>query len=88
MTQIESVHALQAAGFNRDQAETLIMHVEKIIDNRVATKADLVDLRSEMRLEMGKLSGSIGEVKYVCVRWIVSGMVLNSSLMYLLKHFG
>jgi len=50
---------LEALGFDRPKAEGLVQMVKQSIDEEVAKKSDLVELRSELKVEMSQLRAEL-----------------------------
>ena len=84
---------LEALGFDRPRAEGLVEMVKQSIDEEVAKKSDLVELRSELRLyisdvrtelkiEMGEIKGEIKNSRLKTIVWLGGIMFSLMSLMF------
>lgn len=53
---------LEEVGFSRDQAETTIKILVEIMEDKLATKQDLQDLKTELHQMKTELSHSMGDL--------------------------
>src|SRR4029434_84843 len=78
---VELYQALKAAGVEDDIARAAAKSVIAIEDkSQLATKADLQELRSDMRLEMA-------ELKMDLIRWSVGTMIAMGALFAAIVRF-
>ena len=54
---------LEALGFDRPRAEGLVQMVKQSIDEEVAKKADLFELKAELKLDIADMKGDIADMK-------------------------
>jgi chromosome segregation ATPase len=54
---------LEALGFDRPRAEGLVQMVKESIDEEVAKKADLLELKGELKLDIADMKGDIADMK-------------------------
>lgn len=54
---------LEALGFDRPRAEGLVQMVKESIDEEVAKKADLLELKAELKLDIADMKGDIADMK-------------------------
>ncbi len=84
---------LEALGFDRPRAEGLVQMVKQSIDEEVAKKTDLIELRSELRqyisdvrtelkLEIGEIKGEIKNSRLKTIVWLGGIMFSLISLMF------
>ena len=59
---------LEAAGFPREQAEALASEQAKLVDERLATKADILDLHGVIETSRASLSRDIAELRAATTR--------------------
>jgi hypothetical protein len=71
---------VERTGFSREQVEALAPWHEAGLDlSHLATKADLADVRTELR---GDLRGEIAAAKFDTIRWLIGvGIVQIRSLL-------
>ena len=60
---------LEAKGFNTGQVEAITEAVRAGVTGGVATKADLTELKTEIRGDMGEIRGEMGELRTE-LKWI------------------
>ena len=54
---------LEALGFDRPRAEGLVQMVKESIDEEVAKKSDLLELKAEIKLDIALMKNDIGGMK-------------------------
>ena len=54
---------LEALGFERPKAEGLVQMVKQSIDEEVAKKVDLLELKAELKLDIADMKGDIADMK-------------------------
>jgi len=54
---------LEALGFERHKAEGLVQMVKQSIDEEVAKKSDLLELKAELKMDIALMKAEIGEMK-------------------------
>jgi hypothetical protein len=87
----QTVKDLTAAGFTDAQAEALtqaLRQVQQIDLSDLATKADLADLRSEMKLEFAEVRREMAEMKTELIKWVLGiGFAQVATILAVLKLF-
>ena len=54
---------LEALGFDRPRAEGLVQMVKQSIDEEVAKKSDLIELKAEIKLDIALMKNDIADMK-------------------------
>jgi hypothetical protein len=74
---------LEKAGFSREQVEALARWHEAGIDlSHLATKADLAEVRAELKGDIAEVRREIVEAKFDTIKWIVGfGIVQTGGLI-------
>lgn len=96
MSSINVMRDLRASGITQETAEALVISIEKIVDNRAATKADIDSLRAEMRqgfhdvnlafAEQSKLfNKALNDHRYNTIFWLVGILAANGVAQWLLR---
>lgn len=87
----QTVKDLTAAGFTDSQAEALthaLRQVQQIDLSDLATKADLADLRNEVRVEFAAVRREMAEIKVDLIKWVVGiGFAQIAAILAILKLF-
>jgi len=73
---------MEGVGFSRDQAEAMAEEQAKLLDERLATKADLEALRAATSKDLGTLRSDVGkdvaEARADILKWIVGTIGLQT----------
>jgi hypothetical protein len=64
---IKYTQELEKAGFSRDQAEASVKLLIEVMDQNLATKSDLKDLRSEIKELGSSIRSDMREIEYKLV---------------------
>jgi hypothetical protein len=87
----QTVKNLTAAGFTDAQAEALtqaLRQTQQIDFSDLATKADLADLRNEMKVEFVNVRREMADVKTELIKWVVGmGFAQVAMILAVLKLF-
>ncbi len=70
-----AVKDLTEAGFNENQAEAMVATVGKAVNQSFATKADIADVKAELKADIGSLGAGFG-----AMRAELEGRILRSTL--------
>jgi hypothetical protein len=85
----QTVKDLTAAGFTDSQAEALtqaLRQVQQIDLSDFTTKADLAELRNELKLEFAAVRREMAEIKTELIKWILGiGFVQVAMILAVLK---
>ncbi len=96
----EHVKYLEAAGFTEQQAAAQVKmqseFLSSVVDNTVATKQDIAELRSELRSEIADVRTKVEQSKLSLVKWfigtaaVIAGLLITSQgmLVELVIHQG
>jgi hypothetical protein len=81
----QTVKDLTAAGFT-EALTSALRQVQQIDLSDLATKAELADLRSEMRLEFANVRREMAELKAELIKWVIGiGLAQIAAIVALLK---
>ena len=87
----QTVKDLTAAGFTDAQAEALtqaLRQVQQIDLSDLTTKADLAELRNEMKLEFAAVRRKMAETKTELIKWVLGiGFAQVAMILAVLKLF-
>src|SRR5260221_14380019 len=87
----QTVKDLTAGGFTDAQAEALtqaLRQVQQIDLSDLVTKADLADLRNEMKLEFANVRREMAEMKTELIKWVLGiGFAQVAAIVALLRLF-
>jgi hypothetical protein len=87
----QTVKDLTAAGFTDSQAEALtqaLRQVQQIDLSDLTTKADLAELRNEMKLEFAAVRREMAETKTELIKWVLGiGFAQVAMILAVLKLF-
>jgi hypothetical protein len=87
----QTVKDLTAAGFTDAQAEALtqaLRQVQQIDLSDLTTKADLAELRNEMKLEFAAVRREMAETKTKLIKWVPGiGFAQVAMILAVLKLF-
>jgi hypothetical protein len=87
----QTVKDLTAAGFTDSQAEALtqaLRQVQQIDLSDLTTKADLAELRNEMKLEFAAVGREMAETKTELIKWVLGiGFAQVAMILAVLKLF-
>ena len=87
----QTVKDLTAAGFTDSQAEALtqaLRQVQQIDLSDLTTKADLAELRNEMKLEFAAVRREMAETKTEFIKWVLGiGFAQVAMILAVLKLF-
>jgi hypothetical protein len=85
----QTVKDLTAAGFTDSQAEALtqaLRQVQQIDLSDFTTKADLAELRNELKLEFAAVRREMAEIKTELIKWILGiGFAQVAMILAVLK---
>ncbi len=87
----QTVKDLTAAGFTDSQAEALtqaLRQVQQIDLSDLTTKADLSELRNEMKFEFAAVRREMAETKTELIKWVLGiGFAQVAMILAVLKLF-
>jgi hypothetical protein len=87
----QTVKDLTAAGFTDAQAEALtqaLRQVQQLDLSDLTTKADLAELRNEMKLEFAAVRREMAETKTELIKWVLGiGFAQVAMILAVLKLF-
>lgn len=68
------VKTLMDKGFSQGQAEALATAQAAVLDKNLATKRDIAELRSEMKVEIEKIKADL-------LKWMIGAMIAQSAVI-------
>ena len=75
------VQNLVASGFTEKQAEALAYEQVNLLNNNLATKADIESIRAEIEALRLSTEAKIESAKFEMLRWMIGAMVAQSTLI-------
>ncbi len=75
MDTLQAAKALQGAGFDEAQAEAVVNAIGQAVGDNVATKADIAEVRSDVRADLERLRAELYRAMAVQAIAIVAAVV-------------
>lgn len=72
---------LKAAGMDPKLAEVQALALVDAMDDGVATKADIIDLKNELHIEMNKNDAKFAMYKFELIQWMIGLFITNVTLV-------
>ena len=76
-----AVKKLKEAGFTEQQAEAQITLLAEIVENDLATKRDIAELRKDIEVLRADLKRDMAETKADLIRWMVGAGIFQTALI-------
>lgn len=82
---VELTRELRHQGFTQEQAENIVIVVEKIVEDRAASRSDLLEARSSIEKHT---QTTVHAAHISMIKWLCSTVLFNAIVSVLVKHFG